>query len=211
MAKKLFVVSTYIIPNSDLVSLIHKIFCVSEIFYFTDFTNWAFYRPGKGKFLPSDIDVSLCTHIVYGFAVLNPRTLRIRAHDSWVDFDKEFYKQVTDLKGKSGRKVSLALGGWNDSKGDKYSRLVNDQKARRAFIEHVIPFLKKHNFDGLDLDWEYPKCWQVDCNKGPQSDRRAFALWVKELKAAFKPKGLLLSAAISPSKKVSYQYYLDRI
>ena len=64
--------------------------------------------------------------------MLNSRTLRIRAHDSWVDFDKEFYKQVTELKGGKGRrKVSLALGGWNDSKGNKYSRLVNDPKARR--------------------------------------------------------------------------------
>ena len=49
-----------------------------------------------------------------------------------MDFDKEFYKNVTALKGgRAKRKVSLALGGWNDSKGDKYSRLVNDPKARR--------------------------------------------------------------------------------
>ena len=39
---------------------------------------------------------------------------------------------MTALKGgRAKRKVSLALGGWNDSKGDKYSRLVNDPKARR--------------------------------------------------------------------------------
>ena len=55
---------------------------------FTDFTNWATYRFDEGKFLPEDIDIQLCTHIVYGFAVLNPQTLQIRAHDSWIDFDK---------------------------------------------------------------------------------------------------------------------------
>ena len=39
---------------------------------------------------------------------------------------------MTALKGgRAKRKVSLAIGGWNDSKGDKYSRLVNDPKARR--------------------------------------------------------------------------------
>jgi len=70
---------------------------------------------------------------------------------------------VTDKKkkGKRGRKVLLALGGWNDSAGDKYSRLVTSPSARKAFIDHAVAFLKKHNFDGLDLDWEYPKCWQV--------------------------------------------------
>ena len=60
----------------------------------------------------------------------------------------------------------------------------------RAFIEHAVPFLKKHNFDGLDLDWEYPKCWQVDCKKGPESDKKAFADWVKELSKALKKEGM---------------------
>ncbi len=53
-----------------------------------DFTNWAVYRPDEGKYQPEDIDSNLCTHIVYGFAVLNPQTLQIRAHDSYIDFDK---------------------------------------------------------------------------------------------------------------------------
>ena len=70
------------------------------------------------------------------------------------------YKKVTDLK-KKGKKVLIALGGWNDSRGDKYSKLVNNPSLRRAFVKNAIEFLKEHNFDGLDLDWEYPKCWQV--------------------------------------------------
>lgn len=51
------------------------------------FTNWAWYRPGQGKYKPEDIDESLCTHIVYGFAVLNPTTLLMRPHDAWADID----------------------------------------------------------------------------------------------------------------------------
>ena len=64
----------------------------------------------------------LCTHIVYGFAVLDPNSLTIRAHDSWADFDNAFYQQVTAFK-SANKKVLLALGGWNDSKGDKYSKV----------------------------------------------------------------------------------------
>lgn len=165
------------------------------------FTNWAWYRQGDGKYLPSDIDASLCTHINYGFAVLDGSTLTIKSHDSWADIDNEFYKKVVEFKTK-GIKVLIALGGWNDSAGDKYSRLVNNPQARARFIADVLEFIEKWNFDGLDLDWEYPKCWQVDCNKGPDSDKEGFAALVKELSAAFKPKGLLLSAAVSPSKAV---------
>lgn len=47
-----------------------------------------------------------------------------------------------------------------------------------------------------------PKCWQVDCDKGPDSDKMAFSAFVRELKEVFEPRGLLLSAAVSPNKKV---------
>lgn len=165
------------------------------------FTNWAWYRPGNGKYVPEDIRTDLCTHIVYGFAVLDYENLIIKAHDSWADFDNRFYERVVTMK-KKGVKVSLAIGGWNDSQGGKYSRLVNSGTARERFIEHVVKFLLKYQFDGLDLDWEYPKCWQVNCNAGPDSDKESFGLFVRELHQAFKPHRLLLSAAVSPSKQV---------
>ena len=72
----------------------------------------------------------------------------------------EFYKKVTNLR-KHGVKVTVALGGWNDSKGNKYSRLVNNPTSRKKFTDEVMKFIEKYDFDGLDLDWEYPVCWQV--------------------------------------------------
>jgi len=165
------------------------------------FTNWAWYRRGNGKYTPEDIDPELCTHIVYGFAVLDSNTLLMKAHDSWADYDNQFYARVAFYK-KRGLKVTLAIGGWNDSKGPKYSQLVSSAAARARFNEHAVQFLLEHNFDGLDLDWEYPKCWQVDCKKGPDSDKPNFTAWVRELYTAFQPHGLLLSAAVSPSNKV---------
>jgi len=56
----------------------------------------------------------------------------------------EFYLKVTSLK-KVGIKVTIAIG----------------PSARRRFVDHVVGFVEKYNFDGLDLDWEYPSCWQV--------------------------------------------------
>ena len=127
------------------------------------YTNWSWYRQGEGKFAPSDIDLDLCTHIIYGFATLDANKLTMRTHDSWSDTDQygpKLYEKVTDLKNR-GVKVLIALGGWNDSKGGKYSQLVNDPDARRNFIDNAIVFIEKFGFQGLDLDWEYPTCWQV--------------------------------------------------
>ena len=61
-------------------------------------------------------------------------------------------------------KIMIALGGWKDSKGSKYTRMVRDAASRKRFIDDAVRFLETHNFDGLDLDWEYPACPQVCLN-----------------------------------------------
>jgi len=170
------------------------------------YTNWAWYRQGLGKYKPEDIDWTLCTHINYGFAILDPTRLEITAHDSWADIDNKFFTKVSALKEK-GVRVSIALGGWNDSEGDKYSRMVSSPASRANFVKTAVEFIERWGFEGMDLDWEYPKCWQVDCNAGPASDKDNFSALVRELKAEFQPRGWILSAAVSPSKTVMDEGY----
>jgi chitinase len=170
------------------------------------YTNWASYREGNSKYVPSDIDPSLCTHIIYSFAELNPSTLTIQVQDRETDINQGFYRQVTALK-ERGVKVSIAIGGWSDSAGDKYSRMVSSTSARINFVNTVVAFLQEHNFDGLDLDWEYPRCWQADCNAGPASDKVNFANLVRELRAAFRPHGFLLSAAVAAARSTGDNAY----
>jgi hypothetical protein len=90
----------------------------------------------------------------------------------------DFYLRVTSIpeprRGDAKVKVLLSIGGWTDSSGDKYSRLVNDGGSRRRFVDGVVAFLRRHNFGGLHLDWQYPKCWQSNCAKGPASDKPNF-------------------------------------
>lgn len=41
-------------------------------------------------------------------------------------------------------------------------------------------------------------CWQVDCTKGYPDEKEHFAAFAQELSAVFKPRGWLLSTAVSP-------------
>lgn len=84
------------------------------------------------------------------------------------------YKRVTQL-GEKGPAIILAIGGWTDSVGDKYSKMVNSGSSRRAFVNSVVAFLRRHKFSGLSLEWNHPICWQSDCSKGPQSDASNYA------------------------------------
>lgn len=59
---------------------------------FIDFTC-EYFRPGPGKFTPTDIDASLCTHIVYAFAVLDSSRLVMKPHDIWLDVENSKLEQ----------------------------------------------------------------------------------------------------------------------
>ncbi|KAL7648229.1 UNVERIFIED_CONTAM: hypothetical protein RMT77_000132 [Armadillidium vulgare] len=182
------------------------------------FTNWAWYRPDIGKYMPEDIDPDLCTHINYGFATLSYDELIMKPYDSWADIDNEFYAKVTAYS-SYGIKVLISLGGWNDSAGDKYHRLATDPAARANFITNALAFVNQYGFGGIDLDWEYPVCPQNYCNDAYSGDKDGFSAWVQELAEAFHPEGLLVTAAVSAGwERVETSYdvpsistYLDHI
>ena len=153
------------------------------------YTNWSWYRTGAGRYSPSDIDVNLCTHVIYGFATLDYSNLVMKVFDTWCDIDEygpRLYEKVTSLK-EQGVTVLIALGGWNDSQGDKYSRMVNDPSSRNKFVTNAVQFIEKFGFQGLDLDWEYPKCWQVSNTWSTCQLVRGYATLVKSVERTKNP------------------------
>ena len=88
------------------------------------FANWAEQRNGDGKFVPENLDATLCSHVFYAFASLDTSTLEISPSAPRMDIDNKFYERVQEVARGQNRdvKVFIAMGGWTDSSGDAYSR-----------------------------------------------------------------------------------------
>ena len=165
---------------------------------FCYFTNWSYKRPGMGQFSPEDIDSNLCTHIVFAFGTIKDNKLSASDDNDVGDaFNDGTYGRIMKHKEVNPDvKVLLAVGGW--AFGSKPFRALTENVFRmNGFVYEAIEFLRLHNFDGLDIDWEYPR---------GADDRAAFVSLIKELRLAFEgehkssknPK-LLLTAAVPAS------------
>lgn len=107
---------------------------------------------------PEDIPLGWYTHINFAFALIHPTTFRMAPMDEGT---ASRYKRVSALKAQqSGLEVWIAVGGWAMNDPGPYrttfSDLAKSSSAQAAFFESLVTFLKNNDFDGIDLDWEYP-------------------------------------------------------
>ncbi|XP_055511101.1 chitotriosidase-1-like [Leucoraja erinacea] len=162
------------------------------------FTNWAQYRTGIGRYLPENIDPFLCTHLIYAFAKMNENHQIITVEGN----DETLYKQFNDLKLRNTKlQTLLAIGGASFG-STLFNSMVSTPANRQGFINSVIIFLRKHRFDGFELDWEFP-----GTTGNPPENKERFTALVTEIKAAFVKeeetsgkRRLLIVAAVAAAK-----------
>lgn len=141
------------------------------------------------------------TDLVYFSTPVNSDgTLPIRAPGAEA---KTFLHDVRDLYG-----VRI-LQGVSDHRGSRRTEkglatIVHDPELRKAFRENLLDYLVRNGFDGVDIDWEYPRT---------EAEKAHFTLLLQELRSAFEPFGLRLSIAVSPNHLLEAASYraVDRI
>lgn len=143
------------------------------------------YYPDWGKWMSPSYTVdkvpyAKLTHVLWSFVSPNEDgSLRGDAVDDPTDLDK-----MVELAHKAGTKVVLSLGGGGLC--ENFAAVTADDNLRAKFVAALMEFVKAHDLDGLDMDWETPENETQTAN---------FDKLISELRAAL-PQGKTLSAAL---------------
>ncbi|RNA12043.1 chitotriosidase-1 isoform X1, partial [Brachionus plicatilis] len=171
------------------------------------FTNWAQSRPSGAEFYPEDIHPELCTHIIYAFAKIENYTIApTEAIDIEIDDGFGLYERIMVLRIiNPALKILLAVGGWAQGSAG-FDTVVENDGTMKTFAKNSINFLRKWEFDGLDVDWEFPVV-----------KKKQFTRLLEILRTEFdnetpKNKTLELSIAVSGGQAtIDTSYEVDKI
>ena len=154
--------------------------------------------PGERVISPDEVDATKLTHINFAFSRIEDGRL-VAGYDT----DSANYAVLNGLKEENpSLKIMVSVGGWGWSHG--FSDMALTRENRSRFIKSAVRFMKKHNIDGLDLDWEYPGLPGAG-NVHRAEDKENFTLLLKECREALdtiqgeKDYLLTIAAAASPS------------
>ena len=198
----------------------------SERLFVGYYTNWSQYREGTSKYFPENIDPTKFTHLVYAFAYIKRGTWEVEQVE-WNDVNEwqpaqslytRFNNRIHSMNPKC--KTLLAFGGWNfnfkEEFQDIFTTMAESASNRATCINSMIQWVRKYDFDGIDVDWEYPGWEELG---GRPQDKQNFVLFVHELKAAIdaeaqrtgKPRLLLTLAVAAGYDKIDAGYDIPQL
>lgn len=140
-----------------------------------------YYPSWNRAVLPHDkVDFENLTHIAHAF--IWPET-----DGSISTYSNFYYPDLVNLAHQTGKKIIVAIGGWGQSYG--FSSVVADSTKRERFINNITDFCFDNSYDGVDIDWEYPK---------NANDKTNLTLFITELRESFDEidSSLVISMAI---------------
>jgi len=115
----------------------------------------------------NEIDLSVVTHVIHSFAWPNE-------NGSISSYDGMFGSGISDVIHSQGAKFLLSLGGWGNHVG--FEVISSSDDLRELFIYNLASILMANEYDGVDLDWEFPDS---------EMDRENLNLLVSEMDSIF--------------------------
>lgn len=115
-------------------------------------------------------DALKLTHINVSFAKIKDCTIYTNLKNL------EYVKRIKEYN--PNLKVIISVGGWG---ADGFSQAASTDENRKLFSKNIIEFMHKYNFDGIDLDWEYP-CYSLGNIASSPQDKYTFTLLLEELR-----------------------------
>lgn len=163
--------------------------------------NWSLYR--RNRFVqPKIINYSKYTIINYSFFYPDEYG-KVKSCDPYADrFLLNGDYNVVSLAHQKGVKVMISMGGWTLS--HNFSKIAGSPELRQIFAQECVRVLKEYNFDGIDIDWEYPTSERIG---GEEADTQNFTLLLQEIRKAIDEYGkevgqqMLLTAAMGAAEK----------
>jgi chitinase len=159
---------------------------------------------------PNDVAAGSLTRVNYAFAnIENGKIVEGFAHD------RENFQVLHNLKQVNPKlEIVVSVGGWTWS--GAFSDMVLTAASRKTFIDSAVQFVRDHQLDGLDVDWEYPGSIGNGNVFRPQ-DKQNYTLFLKELRSRFDIEGkrlgrhLVTSIAVGASAEFISNTEMSRV
>jgi len=155
------------------------------------FVEWGVY---DRNFHVRDIPAGKLTHLNYAFAKIVDGEVAV--FDTFAALEKAYpegkiggtFHQLQLLKKQHPQlKTLISVGGWTLS--SPFSDLAMTDAGRKKFVASAVRFIRKHHFDGVDIDWEYPVGGGKEGNKNRPEDRANYTLLLAELRTQLDAAG----------------------
>jgi chitinase len=134
---------------------------------------------------PRNINFGLYTHLCHAFLVADGEG-KVRTSRNVPS------REITGQAHKAGVKMLLSLGGWGWD--HQFASIVSEPEAEDRYVKSVVAIVDEFDYDGIDLDWEYP-----DTGKEVAGFERLTRRLRKEIDAIGNKKGrpMCLTMAVS--------------
>ena len=131
---------------------------------------------------PTGLAADKLTHVNYAFAnVRDGRVVEGSAHDA-----ENFRILAGVRRAHPHLRVLVSVGGWTWSNG--FSDAALTAANRRVFVTSAVEFVRRHDLDGVDVDWEYPGL-RGNGNVHRPEDKENFTALMADLRTALDADG----------------------